>query len=308
MKIAFASIGAPFFAQYMANITDQQYIREKDLESPNHKDINLFLVGLYSPYRSFYSHLNKYFKNVIILFAGSDLLRLNDMSLREREKLFEVLKRHKCVFATESLEIHKRIHEEYSLNTSIIYLPSKYEFEGEPYPLPRQFTMGCYMPCGVQKGESARFFYGFSTLIEVVKQMPDINFYFYDRDGYTDYNGETKMKNVISCEKGITDMPGFLKNISCGVRLVKHDTYSMSAIEYNMAGRWFINNHPMPFCDKISHNSSVAEIKQTIYEVMKRKKLNIEGMNFYRQTHRKEDFLEKIESIFNFLIENKIKK
>jgi hypothetical protein len=72
----------------------------------------------------------------------------------------------------------------------------------------------------------------------------------------------------------------------------------MSAIEYNMAGRWFINNHTMPYCEKVSFIPTVKEVVAAINSVRSRKILNLEGREFYLSLHSKDKFLRDIKDLF----------
>lgn len=296
MNIVFSSVGAPFFAEYMAKITGKRYVKWQTLLDYRKPKTYLFMVGLYFPSNKLYQRLNN-FKRMIFIFAGSDMLKLNKMKAVERNKLFSKLKSRGATFATESPEIQDRIKDMYGLDTEIIYLPSMHDFSGSCTELPDKFAIGCYMPCNVSKGKSKRYFYGFSKILQVVKKMPDVDFHFYSRAGYVDIEGETKLPNFMYYKNNITDMQSFLKNISCGLRLTKHDTYSMSAIEYIMAGKWFINNYDMPYCEKINHDS-VDEIIDIINNVKERKRINIEGSESYREKHDTNVFFSKIKNVF----------
>jgi hypothetical protein len=298
MKIIFSSVSAPFFSEYLASITGEKHIIWNRV--PMYRKINsyLFLVGLYSPTHSFYQRIG-HFKKIIILFAGSDLLRLNKMRNKDRTILFNQLKKDGVIFAVESPEIYDRIKNIYNLKTEIIYLPSRFKFSEKPYGMPNKFSVGCYMPCNKDISKDKRFFYGFNTIVKVVKKLPEVNFYFYHNKGrYIERCDELKLKNFIGCKKNIINMPEFLRNISCGLRLTDHDTYSMSAIEYNLAGRWFINNYPMPYCDKISHKAKVSEVVDKIIEAKSRKGTNTDGMIFYRSKHDRKVFHTRIKDLF----------
>jgi len=298
MKIIFSSISAPFFSGYLASITGEKHVGWTRISSYRRRDSYLFLVGLYSPTHSFYQRID-HFKKIIILFAGSDILKLNKMKTKDRNRLFSQLKRDGAIFTVESPEIYDRILDMYGLKTKIIYLPSKFQFPKNPYKMPEKFSVGCYMPCSKDAMKDKRSFYGFDTIVKVVKELPDIDFYFYhNKGGYEERSNELQMKNFIGNKKNVENMPKFLRNISCGLRLTNHDTYSMSAIEYNLAGRWFINNHPMPYCDKISHKAKVSEIVDKIIEVKNRETNNEDGMIFYRSKHDKKLFYKKIKSLF----------
>ncbi len=288
MNVIFSSISAPFFAKYLAKITKEKYIRWQQVPLYKKNNTCLFLVGLYFPQHQFYNRIS-HFKKIIILFAGSDILRLNKMSKKERNKLFDKLRRDGAIYATESSEIRDRIKNMYNMDTEIIYLPSKYNFSKTPSSMPDKFSIGCYMP-----NTSKKIFYGHSVIMEVVKELKDVDFYFYSLKGYDADKDEKNVKNIKCCKKPISNMPKFLKNISCGLRITEHDTYAMSAIEYNMAGRWFINNHPMPYCDKVDHNPRVKDIVDLIRAIMRRDGCNLEGKKLYDLNHSWKNFNKRI--------------
>jgi hypothetical protein len=295
----FTSFGAPFFAEYLARTTGGDFLKpDKCLStSKKNKSIDLFVVGMYYPLNSFYQKIGR-FRNVIILFAGSDILKLKSYSKQKRDKILKDAGDRGAVFATESPIIQDHIKRKFNIDTEVIYLPSSYKSPKTPTPHPDKFSIGCYMPCAVSKGVSKRYFYGFSTILEVVKKLPEVDFHFYSWNGYADIENETSLSNFISYGDTITDMSSFLRNISCGLRIAEHDTYSMSAIEYVMEARWFINNHKMPYCEKISHNANSDEIIDVINVLKKRDGINIEGKKFYDKNHSVDLFKNSINNIF----------
>jgi hypothetical protein len=299
MDIVFTSFGAPFFARYLAKRTGHRFLKPHQclVESKKNANMNLFVVGMYYPVNPFYRKIGR-FKKVVMIFAGSDILRLKTYSKAKREKMLKDAKDRGVIFATESPITQEYIKRKFKIDTDIIYLPSSYKSSPEAPSFPSKFSVGCYMPSALSKGQSKRYFYGFSTIIEVVKRMPEVDFHFYCRDGYIDLNGETKWPNLIPYNKTVTDMKSFLKNVSCGLRLVEHDTYSMSAIEYIMEGRWFINNYEMPHCEKISHKASPDEIIEVIKEVMNREGMNMEGKKIYDEYHSLTNFKRQIKKYF----------
>lgn len=286
MNIVYTSFGAPFFAKYLAERTRGKFQKPTDCLYYSKKDrnINLFMVGMYYPKHSFYTKIGR-FKKIIILFAGSDIIRIKSYSKNKRSKLLNNAVDRGAIFATESPLIRDYIKSKFKIDTEVIYLPSSYKSSVDPAPFPKRFSIGCYMPCGESKGVSKRYFYGFSKMLEVVKRVSDVDFHFYGWNGYVDVCGETKLSNFISYKNTITDMPSFLKNVSCGLRIVEHDTYSMSAIEYVMEGRWFINNHEMPYCEKVSHDPSIDEIVDVVNKVKNRSSMNVEGKKVYDINH-----------------------
>ena len=291
MDVIFSSVSAPFFAQYLADITNKKFVKWQELRNRKFRKCHLFLVGLYFPEHRIYTQLS-HFKSIVILFAGSDLLKLNDLNSHKRNAIFNRLKKHGAVFATESPEIQSRIKDIYNLDTEVVYLPSKHKFSKTPLPMPDKFSIGCYMPDTLKKK-----FYGYKTVIQVVKKLEDVDFHFYSLVGYSANKDEKRMKNLKCHKSSVSDMRNFLGSISCGLRLTDHDTYSMSAIDYVMSGRWFINNHIMPYCDKISLHANVDEIVAVINDIRDRGGWNMKGLESYQNKHDVKVFYKRIKSI-----------
>jgi hypothetical protein len=140
-------------------------------------------------------------------------------------------------------------------------------------------------------------FYGYHIISEVMKIMKDVDFYFYSTKGYNPSPEEMKLDNFKFSGPSVQNMSKFLKNISCGLRITDHDAASMSAIEYNMAGRKFIFNHEMKHCIKLSQKPSVEEVVKVLTELKKEKELNVIGSNYYKKEHNINSFLKKVNEL-----------
>jgi hypothetical protein len=232
------------------------------------------------------------FKKTIVLFAGGDILQLQEMTNWKRVQLFRKLKDKGWIFAVEAPMIQIRIKELFDLDTEIIYLPSKFDWREFDFQLPKTFSIGCYLP------STRKTTYQHPIIMEAVKKFPEINFHFYCTLGYEISERDLIVPNAIYHTGAISDIPNFLKDISCGIRMPLNDTYSMSAIEYNLAGRWFITNQAMPFCDQLPQEPTSLELIEKIEEVRQRKHLNQEGKSFYSSYHTKEVFIKRLEELF----------
>jgi hypothetical protein len=286
--LLFSSIGIPYFARYLATIAGGTYVKHGD--SVRHEG-NLFLVGYQQPRRAFY--LKLWAEKIAIMFAGKDLRLLLRMKPDSREELMSSVSRHGHVtWVSESPSIQSMIKNRTGIDTTVVYLPSRHNFPDETPPMPKKFTVGCYIP--YYRGE----YYNRSLLLPVAKAMPDVNFHVYSLKGFKPSTAERRLRNIITYKQKTRDMPGLVARCSCGLRVTKFDTYSMTAIEFLMSGRWFINNHPMPYAKKIRHDPSVEEIVKAIRAFQRKRGYNQEAVPVYRANHSKEAFRDRVQELF----------
>lgn len=290
--VTFLSWSAQYFAKYLAKLSGNRYggmrklcgpadgVDDKDCRS--YVNRNVFIVGLYHPDNPRWYKIKC--KRAVVLLAGSDIEELECLDESSRNNLFSFLRKKNITFATESSIIQKSIENKFGLITEIVYLPSAHEFPAKPLPMPKSFNIGCYI------GDSK--YYHRDLIVEIAREMPNVIFHFYSLDGYRATEKEG-LENIRCYTTLIQDMPKFLSKMSCGLRVTKHDTYSMSAIEYNMAGRWFINNHEMPHCIKLNHSPSKQEVVDRINE-LQNEDINWIGQSFYRKYHNRKSFIKKL--------------
>lgn len=297
-SICVVSISCDFFAGYISKIISAKhgtFSRLCGMKSDGrvvdneYKKNNVFILGLYYPTDPRWYRIR--LRKGILLFAGHDIGELQSMDAAERQKLFSFLKSQNITFATESPIIQKRIKHLFDLDTEVVYLPAAHSFLDIPDPLPEIFNVGCYLDHGN--------YYYHDLILSVVRKMPDISFNFYNIGGYEPNNEEKGIGNLICYRECISDMREFLKGISCGLRITIDDTYSMSAIEYNMAGRMFINNHEMPYCMLLPDKPTEEEVMNNIRLAASNNALNLEGKCFYDKNHKVEFFRKFLKRIFS---------
>lgn len=290
-KIIYTSKWAEDFAKYLANLTGGQYRKIKKMYSKSGPNNYVFFVGMYCPEDLFWKKIS--FKKAIILFAGKDITQLLEMKETDRKNIFESLLKRGATFATESKNIQTDIYNLFGLKTKVIYLPSRHIFAKETYPMPSGFNIGCYIP------ENHPDYYNRKIIMNVAERMKDITFHFYSLSGAkTPLEWSNRGSNIIFYTNPITDIPIFLNKMNCGLRITEFDTYSMSGIEYNLAGRYFINNHYMPCCEILSKKPSVQEIIEKINIVRKKIIPNTEGKKYYLERHSVNVFKNTISRIF----------
>lgn len=301
-KIGFASYCCVNFAQYLHVLVDGKYLLMDNLYKSFYKNTYLFILGLYWPNKNIWKSINC--KKGILLFTGTDLLQLSKMEESNRNNLLNILKRKNIIFSSEAPVIQEKIKKDFNLNTDVIYLPSAFNKpysnfsfpEKDPIPLPKnKFNIGCYFPVG----EKHREHYNYNLILSVAKKSPDMNFHFYGLNGCPPISeGENEgCDNIIYYKNTIDDLPSFISKMNCGLRITIHDTYCMGGIEYNLAGRWFVNNHEMPYCDKTPLNSNENDIINILQEIKNREICNIDGMNYYKKNHSVENFNLRIKEL-----------
>jgi len=289
----YSSISAPFFTEYIAKITKGKHVKWSKLLSSQYRNSKVFMLGLYFPENPFWQKVSC--KKMLIVWSGSDVIRLKKLKSSSRDNLLSLLEKKNYRFASNGVFLKKEMDQLYKFKRSVenVKLPSRHDFSNL-FNMPDKFSVGVYIPDGNNKG-----FYGYNVIIEVVKRLKEIDFYFYNLKGYVSNKEEKQIKNLKCVPSAISDMPSFMKKISCGVRVTDHDAASMTAVEYNMAGRWFIFNHDMKYCIKVSHKPSVDEVADRILEVKKNKynMINNKGEKFYKKEHSVNNFLSTINGL-----------
>lgn len=291
-SMVYSSRKAKTFAKYFANICGGIFKSVKSLKNRDNASKFVFMVGLYCPEEPVWYKIN--FKKAIIIFSGGDINSLLAMDVDARNRLFKSLSKKGAIFAVEAPHVYDDIEKWFGLKTEIIYLPSQFDFPNGISPLPKEFNVGCYIP-------KNRFeFFHRSIIFEVAKKMKDVIFHFYSLNGaWLLEDEQPQVTNIICYKEPILDMIPFLNKISCGLRITESDTYSMSGIEYNLAGRYFINNHYMPCCEILSKKPSVQEVIEKINIVREKTEPNIEGKKYYSERHSVNVFKKTITEIFN---------
>jgi hypothetical protein len=243
-----------------------------------------------------YSKLINYFKKTIIIFSGSDILQLKDSP--QRSQLIKMLVVKGVIFTSVGETLQQEVKKLFKIDSEVLYLPTPHKFPLNPPPfLEDSFSVGCYIP-------STNYnFYGFPLVRAVAKLDSTIfyNIYSLNGGGRNEF-GVPKFgeENLIFYEKPIlsTEMPNFISNIKCGLRITEHDGYPMSIAEYMMMGRYFIFNNNMPNCD-VLNNPNPENILVALNDIRKRKSLNIEGSKLYRSRHDQNIFKSNLKRLFS---------
>lgn len=304
-QFTFASFKAPYHANALAQLYNQNFFSLQKLDKlvkagaiKKYKNF-LFMVGGYTRANGYsqaeivplYNRLANAYKKTIITFAGSDIIQYNSLPEKVKNGFKKFLRRPDVVVAAVGDYMAKEVLDTIGIAARVLYMPLNHKFSGKIYPLPKNFTVGCYMP------KSGNEFYGYSHILGAVKEISDVEFHFYSLLGYPPNKEELSLKNLVCYRDPIKDMETFLKNISCGIRVTQHDGNPMSLAEYNIAGRWFIFNKEMPYCHSIDNNTTESIVKKILEVREIARDINV-GSNFYLKRHDNEKFFNNINKIY----------
>jgi hypothetical protein len=303
LKVNIVSLKAPFHAQKIAETNNFNFFSiDKillliDKNKNKFKNHSLIIIGFYLRYKQnkdlnyiyeLYKKIINAHNNVIIVFAGSDVLHFKNLNIKDRLRFFNLTKNIYAVGENLKNEILNDLNYE----SKILHLPFNHSFDELPPNLPKSFAVGCYMPTNRTN------FYGYDYMLELVKICPDVKFYFYANDGFIKNKKEELYKNLISIESSVDNMSLFLKNISCGIRYTEHDGNPMTLAEYCANGRSFFYNREMPFCELIDHDVKVTAEKILNMKENYNQNINFDMLNFYRDRHNKDKFINSLNKVF----------
>jgi hypothetical protein len=216
----------------------------------------LVLLGLYSPHHweKIYKPLLDNFKQVMIIFTGTDILQLNNSKISKDLKntiCQELSNSKKFILGALNKRNQVEIKKSHGLDSQIISLPVglgilprygfEYELESNLTNLPK--SIACYF------GDNLEW-YSHSLLVQVANKLPDFTFYFYKYGGFEKEFGskpENFSPNIVYCKETIHNFAEFMKDKFCSLRITLHDGEPMTGIETMILGKPFIFNHPMEY-------------------------------------------------------------
>ncbi|MHC4091484.1 MAG: glycosyltransferase [Planctomycetota bacterium] len=145
----------------------------------------------------------------------------------------------------------------------------------QPYPLPKQFTVLCYLPT------RRREFYGGQVVDRLIEEMPDVRFIILG-DAGTDYG---RFENVESLGY-VDDLTRTVGRCTVLVRPTHHDGMPRLVLEMLSHGRQAITSHPFPHCH---HAGGVDEIRAILRRLQADGEFNLAGRRWaceHFETHR----------------------
>ena len=205
-------------------------------------------------------------KPVVYHWIGSDVLRIiKDTPLRRRLKkmLIDI-----------APAIHLAVYEPLRDELAEIGIHSQHfplvqaDFPDEPFPLPKDFAVLCYLPA--QRWE---FYYG-DRVMEIARWLPDIQFHIVAAQSAIGAPGNVSFHGYVE------DMKFLYRQSNALIRLTHHDGLSKMVLEALAYGRHVLWNHPFPHCYRVD---TVEEITEKLLLLSKTNTINLSGHNFVKQ-------------------------
>ena len=287
------SKGCPLISEPISLYMNSHYISSVDITNRSYSNIknmnssDLLLFGLYDPqqWKYFYKHLLDSFKRIIIVFTGTDILQMcgkyfqydNKFTPSQKDELITYIKHAKNIIcATENEYIKHEVKQLHNLDCEVLPIYSHQELTGYCKDIKEYNKIAVYMPI---TGNNQ--WYHENIITEVAKQLPNIEFHFYNRGGYVKNGIQNNISNIIACNE-VTNFSKFMEDKFCSLRITLHDGEPLTGIETLAIGRHFIFNFPMKYATLCA--PTVDSIKQTIEDIVINKKKQSSDVSAYYMT------------------------
>jgi hypothetical protein len=232
--ICVVSLGAGHHGFHIAEKLGADYLPMPSFKPHRYKMI--YLIGFYTaeaggvPVTASHMQVFDNFKGKkVIHWVGTDILQLRwNCSFEKLKALREWFKKEKIIHLSEAEFTQKELAE-VGIKTKVIPIPAKKL--NDPIPLPKDFSVAIYAPKSPM--------YNFPFMEEIVRSMPDIQFYFFGDDSKKGEKGENYE------HLGFIDMNEWMPKFSCNLRVSVHDGLPLLPVEFMTAGRRAIVNVPL---------------------------------------------------------------
>lgn len=285
--ICVVSLGAQHHGFHVAEKLGADYLPMPSFKK--HKYKMIYLLGFYTqedpnnPYVT-RAHM-QVFGNTegqkvtkVLHWIGSDILQLRWSCGFEKIKAIKHwLKQEKIINLTE-VDFAQKELAEVGVNSKVIPIPVKRIYK--PMPLPKEFTVAVYMP--------ASPIYKEEFVMEIVRSMPDVQFYFFgdaDRKGQKSDNFE---------HLGYINMDEWMPKFSCNLRITTHDGLPLLPVEFMTAGRHAVVNVPLKHAHEVKANRE--EIVKTLRDIQFKSE-NKEGSEYWTKEMDYDLFAKRIKGL-----------
>jgi len=252
----------------------------------------LLLIGLYWPtkYDLYYKNLFSNLGKIILLWAGTDIVQLDEMNEIDRNKLLENLRNNKKIISvTESEEVANEIITKFKLNTKILpLLIDNYNLKEMNYNF-EKLIISLYLP------QTKKEFFNYELILSIAKKRPKYIFIFYDHNGIETNDNEKSLKNCIFIKKPVTKPFDIYKNVNCGMRITEHDGEPLTGVEMMSLGLHFIFNHNMKHAIKVEKNENDILLK--LDNLNKNLVYNKQGHEYYTNRNSVQSFLTNFNNL-----------
>ena len=271
--------GAPFHAKNIAKWLNADYLPLVSFKP--HKYKMIYVVG-------FFGSVSQQFWNTncmrVVHWIGSDIYQLQNADPKVLADTVNWIDNNVDVNFCEMEQTRKEL-DALGIKARILPLPPQKIYE--PMPLPEKFAVAVYSPYQ-NKG-----FYHPDLMIELVKEMRDVDFYFFGDPGLSGGKDNLHYAGVVSG----AEKDKLVADTSCILRATIHDGLPLSVVEWITAGRNAIATIDIPYTEKVeaTKESIVAAINK-----VRTMPMNAEGSKHYSEICSVKNFTDTINSLLKF--------
>jgi glycosyltransferase involved in cell wall biosynthesis len=275
------SLGAPSHGWKVAEMLGADYLPMPSYKPHKYKAV--YLVGFFTKEDAqaqaagiyvTQAHMDVFrdFKGKkIVHWIGSDILQLyKNASFEKLELMKKWFKDNKIIHLAEADFTQKEL-KKFGIKAAIVPIPPTELCEVSP--LPKQFTVGIYMPF---QDQTPDHLYMPELTDQVVRSMPDVKFYFYGADQVKG----SKEKNWEYI--GYINYNEWMPKFSCNLRLTYHDGLPISSLQFLSAGRGAVTTVPVKYCEQVPLE------RKAVIEALR--KIQKEGLNTKAADYVKKNF------------------
>jgi glycosyltransferase involved in cell wall biosynthesis len=233
--ICVTSLGAMNHAIPTAKMLGADVLTMPSFKPHNYKTV--YLLGFYTredpnnPGFVTRTHMDVFQGNKgknIIHWIGTDIADLYwSNSFMKLKAIREWMAENKVINLCECKTTQKEL-KDIGIEAKIVPIPPEKLYE--PMPLPKEFSVGIYLP----KGDPEK--YKEQLMYEVIRSMPDIKFYLFGND-------ETKGQKGENWEAlGYIDFDEWMPKFSANLRITMHDGLPLTPLQFMTAGRNVVSN------------------------------------------------------------------
>jgi glycosyltransferase involved in cell wall biosynthesis len=165
----------------------------------------------------------------VIHWIGTDIWDLRrHNSFDKLKELRAWFKEKKVIHLCEAKFTQDEL-KELGIDAQIVPIPPAKLYQ--PMPLPKQFTVGVYLP--------GRDIYNESKVMDVVRSLPDVSFEFFGDKSRATQQGENWL------HLGYVDFDEWMPRWSCNLRITTHDGLPLTPLQFLTAGRNVVTNVPV---------------------------------------------------------------
>jgi hypothetical protein len=243
--ICVTSLGAPEHGIRTSKLLDAEYLTMPGFKAHHYKAV--YLLGFYlredpaNPGFVTRSHMDVFARNKgknIVHWVGTDIYDLRwHCSFEKIKALKSWFKKNKVIHLCEAEFTQKELAE-VGIKAKIVPIPPEKLYE--PMPLPKEFSVGIYLP--------SRDLYNPQLMEEVIRAMPDVKFYLFGDESRKGQKGDNWDY------LGYIDFDKWIPKMSANLRVTSHDGLPLTPLQFFTAGRNVITNVDLKGAIKVEAN------------------------------------------------------